>query len=187
MTTARPGPRRRPSEREVVEVVVAHLTSLGYRVRADPDGTDYFDVVARRGDEIGLVEAKVADARTVLGQALKRRAWGDWCAVVLAGEVSARRLAARTAGSRAEPVGVWFVRGSTVEVVRPPRPWVAPGAPDPFAPLRARFRAILDALESGDLPTGVPWDGVVREVRRASGGRGFAEWRLDEDGPGSGD
>jgi len=181
MSGVRRGARPRPSEREVVRIVAAHLESLGYRVRADPDGSDYFDLVARRGEEIGLIEAKVSDARTVLTQALKRRAWGDWCAVALAGERSARRLAARTAGTRAEPVGVWCLRGDQVEVVRSHRPWVLPGRPDPYAPLRARFRAILDALEDGTLPP-VPWDGVLSAVRRASGGRGFAEWRLDEIG-----
>jgi hypothetical protein len=170
----------RPSEAEIVAAVAAHLENLGYRVRVNVDGIDYFDLVARREGEVGLVEAKVSDARTVLVQALKRRAWADWCAVALAGERSARRLAARTSGGRAEPVGVWCVRAGRVEVVRAPRPWVAPGVDDPFADLKARFRAILDALESGEIPSGVGWDGVVREVRRASGGRSFSEWRLDE-------
>ena len=182
MTPGRPARRPRPSEKEIVGVVARHLESLGYRVRVDLDGTDYFDLVARRGDEVGLVEAKVANSKAVLVQALKRRAWADWCAVALSGGLSARRLADRTTGGRAEPVGVWFVRGDRVEVVRPHRPWVPPGAPDPFAHLKARFRSILDALDVGDLPGSVPWDGVVREVRRASGGRGFAEWRLDETG-----
>ena len=180
MSPARRPPRPRPSEPELVRAVAAHLEALGYRVRINLDGADYFDLVARRGEEVGLVEAKVSDARTVLVQALKRRAWADWCAVALAGEVAARRLAARTARSRSAPVGVWFVRDGAVEIVRAPRPWVPAGAPDPFAPLKARFRSILDALESGELPGSVPWDGVVREVRRASRGRGFAEWRLDE-------
>jgi len=170
----------RPSEAEIVRVVAAHLEALGYRVRVNLDGSDYFDLVARRDGEVGLVEAKVSDARTVLVQALKRRAWADWCAVALAGERAARRLAARTSGGRARPVGIWFVRGGRVEVVRDAAPWVAPGAEDPFAELKARFRAILDALEAGEIPAGVAWDGVVREVRRASGGRSFSEWRLDE-------
>ena len=170
----------RTPEAELVRSAARHLESEGYRVRVDPDGNDYFDLVARRGDEVGLVEAKVGDARAVLAQALKRRGWGDWTAVLLGSVRAAERLAERTRGTRAEPVGVWCFRDGTLTVLREARPWVAPGAPDPFAALRARFRRILDALDAGELPADVRWDGVVREVRRASGGRGFGEWRLDE-------
>jgi hypothetical protein len=165
-----------------VEWTRAHLVGLGYRVWVDPDGHDYFDLVARRGNEVGLIEAKVSDARTVLGQALRRRAWGDWTAVVVSTERIGKGIVARSVGTRAEPVGVWWAHDGPVEVLRPARPWVAPGASDPFAELRTRFRGVLDALEAGDLPAGIPWDGVLREVRRASGGRSFAEWRLDEPG-----
>jgi hypothetical protein len=42
---------------------------------------------------------------------------------------------------------------------------------------------MLDAMESGEIPDSIRWDGVLREVRRASGGRGFSEWRLDEPPP----
>jgi hypothetical protein len=167
-------------ERELVDAARRHLEAAGYRVWVDPDGRDYFDLVARRGREVGLVEAKVQGAKAVMVQALRRRVWGDWSAVVLRSERSARGLAARTADSRSGPVGIWFVHGTDVRVVRPARPWVAPGADDPYTELRERFRRILDGLESGEWPAGVRWDGVVREVRRTSGGRGFSEWRLDE-------
>jgi len=117
----------------------------------------------------------------VLQQALARRAWGDWVAVLLATERAAWRLAHRTTRTRAAPIGVWWARrGTGVTVVRPASPWIAPGSTDPYAPLRARFRRLLEALEAGTIPDAVEWDGVVREVRRASGGRGFKEWRLDE-------
>jgi hypothetical protein len=169
-----------PAETAVVAAARGHLERQGYRVWVDPDGHSYFDLVARRGREVGLVEAKVAGARKVLAQALRRRAWGDWVAVILVSERSARSLATRTNGTRAAPVGIWFARGEEVTVVRAARPWTTDGADDPFADLRARFARILDALEAGVLPGSVPWDGVVREVRRASAGRGFAEWRLDE-------
>jgi hypothetical protein len=179
--TARRAPRNpRPTERAIVEVTRAHLEALGYRVWADPDGHDYFDLVARRGEEIGLVEAKVAAPRAVLAQALRRRVWGNWTAVVVASERTATGLERRTEGTRAAPVGLWWVEGNALRVRRAPTSWVLPGADDPFAPLRDRFRNILDALEAGEIPAGIPWDGVVREIRRASGGRGFAEWRLDE-------
>ncbi|HTT73191.1 MAG TPA: hypothetical protein VMG99_03465 [Thermoplasmata archaeon] len=173
-------PRRRPAEAEIVAIAAAHLNALGYRTWRDLDGGDYFDLVARRGDEVGLVEAKVGDARTVLAQALRRRAWGDWTAVVLAGRRSAERLEGRTRATRAAPVGVWCVADGRVVELRPARPWVADGADDPFAPFRSRFRAILTALERGEIPASVAWDGVPRTVRRVSGGRAFAEWRLDE-------
>jgi len=170
----------RVSEREVVRTAATFLEQQGYRVYPNPDSTDYFDLVARRGDEVGLVEAKVSGSRAVLVQALKRRAWGDWVAVVLPSETAAERLAERTDGTRAARVGVWATHEGGVRVVRPAGPWVRPGEEDPFSDLRARFRSVLDRIDSGELPPDVRWAGVVRAVRRASGGRGFAEWRLDE-------
>jgi hypothetical protein len=163
-----------------VATAARFLEEQGYRVYPNPDSTDYFDLVARRGDEVGLVEAKVSGSRVVLAQALKRRAWGDWVAVVLPSERSAERLAARTNGTRAAPVGVWAAKGSSVRVVRPARGWARPGGVDPFADLRERFRSVLDRIDSGELPADVRWEGVLGAVRRASGGRGFREWRLDE-------
>jgi hypothetical protein len=176
--SARAAPR--PSERSIVASTAQFLADRGYRTRIDPDGTNYFDLVARRGDEVGLVEAKVANARVVFTQALVRRAWGDWVAVVLASRRSAVTLEARSRGSRSEPVGVWCCEGGAVEVLREARPWSIAGADDPYAPLRARFRGVLDALDRGDVPEGLSWSGVPRTVRRVSGGRSFREWRLDE-------
>ena len=180
MSTTPPRERVAPSEASVVAAAARYLERQGYRVRADPDGTDYFDLVARRGEEVGLVEAKVGDSREVWRQAVRRRGWGNWNAVVLARPRSADRLAARTAAGRAARIGVWSVDRGEVRVHRPARPWIDPGGTDPYAELRARFRRILDALESGELPADARWDGVPRAVRRASGGRGFVEWRLDE-------
>jgi len=173
------GPRVR--EREVVRSAARFLEKAGYRVYANPDSTDYFDLVARRGDEVGLVEAKVSGSRKVLVQALQRRAWGDWVAVVLPSLTAAERLAARTSGSRAAPVGVWVAdEAGRVHVLREAARWVRAGDVDPFAELRARFRSVLDRIDSGELPPDVRWAGVVGSVRRASAGRGFKEWRLDE-------
>lgn len=169
----------RVSEREVVRTAAAHLAEQGYRVYPHPDTADYFDLIARRGDEVGLVEAKVSGSREVLLQAVRRRAWGDWVAVVLPSEKAAERLAARTDGTRAAPVGVWVAKHGSVRVVRPAARW-ARAETDPFSALRERFRAVLDRVDSGELPADVPWGGVVGAVRRASGGRGFKEWRLDE-------
>jgi len=177
------GARRAPRvrEREVVRTAAAFLEQGGYRVYPNLDANDYFDLVARRGNEVGLVEAKVSGSREVLVQALKRRAWGNWVAVVLPSETAARRLAARTEGTRAAPVGVWATSPEGgVRVIRAARPWIRPGEEDPFAELRERFRVVLDRIDSGDLPANLRWDGVVGSVRRASGGRGFKEWRLDE-------
>jgi hypothetical protein len=174
--------RPRRSEHELVSQIGRHLESRGYRVYVNPDGSDYFDLVARREDEVGLVEAKVSDARTVLSQALRRRVWGDWTAVALPGPIAARRLHERTRGTRAEPIGIWVVGERSIDELRVARPWVAPGADDPYAGLRARFREILRAIDRGDIPASVGWEDVPGAVRRASGGRRFAEWRLDESG-----
>ena len=173
----------RPTERSVAEAGARYLEEEGYRTWLDPDGTDYFDLVARRGDEVGLVEAKAAESRNVLAQALTRRVWGDWSAVLLGSARAADGVERRSRGTRAAPVGVWTLEAGRVRVLRPARPWVRAGEPDPYADLRARFRGILGALERGTIPEGLPWDHVPGSVRRASHGRGFREWRLDESEP----
>ena len=149
----------------------------GYRCYPDPDGTDYFDLAVRRASEVGLVEGKIGRPAAVLGQALRRRAWGDWVAVAVDSARGAERLAGATAGRRADSVGIYAVAGNLLTEVRRPRP-AAPE--DPFGPCRERFRRLLDELDAGVRPAGVPWSDVLAEVRRASGGRKFAEWRLDE-------
>jgi len=176
------GPPRTPRirESEVVRTAAEFLAGQGYHVYPNLDSNDYFDLVARRGDEVGLVEAKVSGSRVVLVQALKRRVWGDWVAVVLPSETAAQRLVARTEATRASPVGVWSAHDGKVRVVRPAGSWLRPGDPDPFSELRNRFRAILDRIDSGELPANLAWEGLGGAIRRASGGRGFGEWRLDE-------
>lgn len=174
--TARP----RPSERSVLEVAAAHLSHLGYRTYLDPDGGSYFDLAAVRGEEVGLVEGKVGETRRVLRQALERRLWADWVAVVVPSAVSAERLVARTSELRASSVGVWVVRGDRVDELRAATPRVPTGPEDPYAPLKRRLLSGLAAIDRGESPDGVRWSGVPGEVRRAGGGRRFSEWRLDE-------
>jgi len=111
-------PSSRRPERELVRTVAGYLAEQGYRVAVDPDGTDYFDLVARRGEEVGLVEVKVGDSKAVLAQALKRRGWGDWSAVALGSVRAAERLSNRTASTRAAPIGVWSVGPEAVRVHR---------------------------------------------------------------------
>ncbi|MFY9717999.1 MAG: hypothetical protein WAK40_08770 [Thermoplasmata archaeon] len=166
------------SEAELVAIVAGHLSREGYRTYVDPDGSDYFDLVVRRDGVIGLVEAKLSQPRALLVQALRRRAWGDWVAVVVPSARTAERLAASTSGRRADPVGVWVLDGEGVRIVRTARPF--PMGDDPFAAHRARFHAVLDRIDRGELPEGIRWDGLGRELGRASGGRRFREWRLDE-------
>jgi hypothetical protein len=173
----------RATERSVVEAGARYLQRMGYRTWIDPDRSDYFDLVARQGSEVGLVEAKSTDARNVFAQALTRRVWGTWVAVLLGSPTAAARLDDRTRTTRRAPVGIWTLRAGEVEVVRPAREWVGPGEPDPYQELRARFGHILDSLERGDLPEGLAWDHVAGSVRSASHGRRFREWRLDEGAP----
>jgi len=173
-------------ERRLLEAVAAELTARGYRTYLDPDRTDYFDLVARRGDEVGLVEGKVGDARAVLAQAVRRRPWSDWVAVVLGSERSAARLVQRTNGRRAGVVGVWSFENGRLQELRPAGRTHGTGGADPFREMRARLLRHLVDLDQGLLPPGVRWSSVASAVRRASAGRGFAEWRLDEldDAPG---
>ena len=177
---AGPGPvSPRLPERILLEAVAAELRLRGYGTYLDPDGSDYFDLAARRGDEVGLVEGKVGGPAAVLGQALRRRPWADWVAVVLGSARSGERLVRRTSGRRASVVGVWSYEAGHLTELRPAALGRAEGS-DPFGATRERFRQHLLALDRGELPAGIRWSSVAGAVRRASGGRGFGEWRLDE-------
>jgi hypothetical protein len=167
-------------EAELRAPVRAHLEGLGYRTWIAPDGRDYFDVVALREEEIGLVELKVSAARQVFGQALRRRAWADWVAVAIPGRTAAERLAARPGADRAERVGIWVVEGDRVSEIRPARPMYARGEATPFEEARAQFRGILKLLESGELPDGIDW-GIFGAPRLAGAHRrSTKDWRLEE-------
>jgi hypothetical protein len=173
-------------ERALAPPVARFLGSRGFRVWVDPDGTDYFDLVARRGAEIGLVELKIADGRTVLRQALRRRGWGDWVAVAVPTERLARRIAARPVAERGARVGVWWVAEGAVGVVREAEPLVRAGEPDPFVGLRSELARRLDLLESGALAPGVAWNLLPRARRDLPGGRSTRDWRLEEFRDGTG-
>lgn len=178
--TAAPRAHRPSTEAALVERAAEFAAGRGYRTYVDPDGSSYFDLVVRRAAEVGLVEAKLGHARALLAQALRRRAWGDWVAVVLPSVRLAERLVTASDGRRAAPVGVWALDGDTVRELRPASPFPFLGEGDPFRAVREQLRRVLDRLDTGETPAGLPWDGVLGEVRRASGGRRFGEWRLDE-------
>lgn len=167
-------------ERDLAGPVVAHLEADGYRVWVDPDGSDFLDVVARRGPVIGLVELKLADWRKVLAQAQRRRGWADWIAVVLPKRTLATKLLAVPVNDRAQRIGVWVVDGGRVEVVRPAEPlWLANEA-RPFVELRQRIEEMTDRLLDGSLPPGVRWNLPGARGRIGRTQRSTRDWRLEE-------
>jgi len=174
-----------PAEPVVKEVelrppVLAHLEHQGYRAWADPDGRDYFDIAALRDREVGLVELKVASARAVFVQALRRRAWAGWVAVALPSRRAARRLVWAPQPERARRVGVWVVERGKVDEMRAAAPLCAPGERDPFLESRERLRGLLTAMARGEVPDGVRW-GFAGSPRLAGAHRrSTADWRLEE-------
>lgn len=163
----------------MLPAVRRHLEQEGYRVYENPDGKDYFDLVARRGAEVGLVELKLEQGRVVLYQALRRRAWGDWTAVALAAEAPARRLLGSATSALRAPVGVWWVHDGQVEVLRPALRRRSSFSP-PMVEARRRFDEWLDRVDRGEIPSGALWEGLQREVGRLSHGRRFREWTIEE-------
>lgn len=174
MTATARARRPRTVEAEMAPPVRRFLEGRGYRVWVDPDGTDYFDMVARRGAEIGLVELKVDDVRKVLGQAVRRRGFADWVAVVLPRESTARRVLTLPVPAPGQRVGVWWIDGDAVRVVREAlaRPT---GEGDPFDGRRRALGEMLDHLESGRLAEGVSWNHLTHGRARPR-----REVRLDE-------
>ncbi|HTT26036.1 MAG TPA: hypothetical protein VMH90_03615 [Thermoplasmata archaeon] len=166
--------RPRRHEHDLRGPVTGFLTAQGYRVWADPDGRDYLDLVAARGDEVGLVELKIADWKTVRAQGVVRRALADWVAVALPSDGLARRLMDSTRGPVAPRLGVWVVGETSVVVRRPAEPLAPPPPGTPAAEARAGFRALVHLALDGDLPDAIRWGG---SARRTGGGRSY---RLDE-------
>jgi len=164
-------------ETELVPPVRRFLEARGYRVWPDPDGRNYFDIVARRGNEIGLVELKVADGRKVFAQALRRRGYGDWVAVLVPTVRRARQIRNDRATSLSRRVGVWGIAFGDVQEVRPASPlWVGPEA-NPFPEQRSLLETLLDHLEAGELPGSVDWSGGFGRV---PGRRSTKDFRLEE-------
>lgn len=171
-----PPPRR---ESELAGPIRRYLEAQGYTVWVDPDGTDYFDVAARRGEEVGLVELKLSDWRTLLAQAVDRRGYADWVAVALPRRPAAERLLARAALGHAQRIGVWTVVGESVTVLRSARPW-APSTRELFELQRRSLRALLDLRAGGLVPEGVELSAFPARAVRRPGGRSAREWRLEE-------
>ncbi len=167
-------------EEELRAPVLAHLEAQGYRAWADPDGHDYFDIAAVRGEEIGLVELKVASARRVFIQALRRRAWADWVAVALPSARAARRLVAAPQPDLARRVGVWVVEQGRVRELRPAAALYGEGEPDPFVESRERLRSLLTSMARGEMPAGIGWGFVGAPRLAGAHRRSTADWRLEE-------
>ena len=165
-------------ESDLVPPVRQFLASAGYEVWVDPDGRGFFDVAARRGAELLLVELKLTDWRHLLAQAVARRGYADRVAVALPRESLARKLLARADGP-ASCVGVWWVRPDQVIELRGARPWPA-ATQELFAPGRKELDALLDARASGQLPEGIGWGGFPQRAEHRPGGRPAREWRIEE-------
>ncbi|HYK93160.1 MAG TPA: hypothetical protein VEY07_03855 [Thermoplasmata archaeon] len=167
-------------ERDLGPPVRRYLEPRGYRVWVDPDGSDYLDVVARRGTELGLVELKLADWRKVLAQAIRRRGWADWVAVLVPRASLAAKILNAPQAPRARRVGVWSLLDGEVNVARAAEPLWSEGESHPFPELRERLLLMTDLLESGALAPGVRWNLPGAGGRLPGGRRSTRDWRLDE-------
>lgn len=172
-------PARRMRETELAPPVRAFLEAQRYRVYVNPDGADYFDVVARRGTEVGLVEMKVADWKTVVVQALRRRGWGDWVAVVVPRRSLAEKVLARPTAPRGTRVGVWYVDAGEVRELRKAAPLVAPGEVDPFPEPKQWLSERLDIVDTYGAGAPVNWS-VPDAGRVGANPRSSRDWRLEE-------
>ncbi|MCI4323557.1 MAG: hypothetical protein L3K03_06000 [Thermoplasmata archaeon] len=171
-----------PHEVDLIPPVTDFLEQRGYRVLADPDRTGYFDIVALRGEEIGLVELKLHATGAVFQQAVRRRLWGDWVAVALPGERAARALVGRTRGERSSRVGVYVVRPQGVDVLREASPMFDPSEPGPTPERRELLRQVLQQRESGEIPAETSWAFAVHPPRPPPGRRAprGGSWTLEE-------
>ncbi|HZY70845.1 MAG TPA: hypothetical protein VFF67_07715 [Thermoplasmata archaeon] len=177
MSRAARGPAR---EDELAPSVVRFLEPQGYAVRVDPDGSGFLDLVAVRGEEVGLVELKLADWKTVLAQATRRRAWGDWAAVVLPRRTLAEKVVGRAARGFGAKVGVWWVDREEVRVLREAVRFYPPAATDPFAVPRAHLRTLMGALLRGEIPEKVGWGLAGHAARTTHSRRAGMNFAMEE-------
>ncbi|MGA7922878.1 MAG: hypothetical protein WCA77_02750 [Thermoplasmata archaeon] len=165
--------RRPPVPESTMAVwVAASLEPMGFEVHVDPDGSDYFDLVAVRGEEIGLVELKVTDWRTVIRQAVDRRDWADWVAVALPRASLAQRVAERTRQGPGVRIGVWVTTAGSLTVVRPATAFAPTGEAEADH-WRHRLRELLYESQGAWPPGELRWS-----VGRTTPRRGA--WRLDD-------
>ena len=180
------GGRRRAEPRPRWEADLADpmrrlLEAEGYRVWVNPDGSDYFDLVARRRDEIGLVELKLVDLPKVIEQAVRRRVWADWSGVAVPGRGRAEKIVDRTRATPAARLGVWAITDQVAQPVRPAERWAVDA--DGFDAQRTFLRSVLDQIDAGaTLGTPVDWGfvGSLPRGLRPGGRTPGREWRLEE-------
>jgi len=162
--------------------VLRFLKGRGYTALVDPDGHDYFDVVALRGPELGLVELKVGHAPEVFRQALHRRGWADWVAVVVPRKTQALRLLRRAGPPPTQRIGVWYLDGGSVQVLREARIFAEEERERLFPGWKDHLRECLEPLTTGS--GGARIEGIRLGVpprpprsRRRPGGK---VWRIEE-------
>lgn len=162
------------SERELAERVAVFLATRGYEVWVNPDGSDYFDLVALRGNELGLIEVKLHDWRRALVQAVERRGWADWVAVAVPRRSLAERLLARAQDGVSLRVGIWAVEGEAVHALRLATAARRGSGESPFSEMRNRLQELLDVTRGATaLGSSVRWS-------IQGGGRGMRALRLEE-------
>lgn len=171
-------------EKELEAPVERYLRARGYRTYCDPDGTGYFDVVAveEAGPTVGLVELKLADWRRVFDQALLRRGWGDWVAVLLPRRSLAEKALQRSTPPVVRSIGVWCLEDGEVRVLREALPLGGRAGAEAFSPLREHLRESLRLIDSGLLPPGTSWRILRPPRRRGKVGSPMdpRHWRIEE-------
>jgi hypothetical protein len=138
------------------------LSQCGFRVWVDPDGSDYFDMIVQRGDELGLIELKVSDWKRVLVQAVERRAWADWVAVAVPRRSLTKRLLARSTGPVSQRVGILVLDQGHVEVLRPATACGPADLSRPPPELRARLVELLAVSSAEGVGTPIQWSLPIR-------------------------
>ena len=163
-------------ETELLGPVTTHLQAEGYRVYPNADAEDFFDVVARRAEELGIVELKVADWSHALYQAVERRQWADWVAVVLPRRSLAERLRRASSRPLTQRIGIWVVEDGEVRVVRAAHAVDRHALPEVWEESRQRLVRLLDLMDRGEIPAGTSWASAAL----ARGPRGRGRFRLEE-------
>lgn len=151
----------RPRETDLSGPIKAYLQARGYDVKGEVGAAD---IVARRGDDLLVVELKTGFSLALLHQAVDRLALTDLVYVAVPAGGRAKALAANVRLARRIGVGVMVVRlrDGFVQVMADPGPYAARQS----AGKRAKLLRAFDRLQGDPNAGGATRHGIVTGYRQ---------------------
>ncbi len=150
-----------PKEADLYPPIKTYLERQGYEVKGEVGAAD---IVARRGDELIIVELKLGFSLTLFHQGIARLALTDDVYLAVPAGGQAKALKANVKLARRAGLGVMTVRlrDGLVEVLADPGPYAARGAKKK----RTRLLRAFDRLQGDPNAGGATRHGIITGYRQ---------------------